>query len=198
MVQGCWRMNDLKLDGISVEQREIIKGQIGREPDNLLGILRYCPFNQPAVLLTHPYRPGKGVFPTSYWLSCPYLVRAVSRLEAGGMIKELSELLRQDQEFRAKLARSHQAYAKLRYSLLTKEERALITNNFPNLLGVLQGSGVGGIVEQKGIKCLHAHLADYLITGENPVGKLVWARLNWPEQCQICQNGADRGETGCD
>lgn len=51
---------------------------------------------------------------------------------------------------------------------------------------VLRDSGVGGINNLEGIKCLHVHLADYLVNKENPVGEKVWDGLDWPEDCHIC------------
>ena len=62
---------------INSELLNLIKKQLGRSPDNLLGIARYCPFGSPAVLVVKPYSKKGIVFPTTYWLSCPYLVKEV-------------------------------------------------------------------------------------------------------------------------
>ena len=38
---------------------------------------------------------------------------------------------------------------------------------------VIKESGVGGIMDFSGIKCLHTHYAHYLVDSNNPVGELV-------------------------
>ncbi|MDI3547998.1 MAG: uncharacterized protein PWR10_1650 [Halanaerobiales bacterium] len=175
-------------------EREIIANQLGREADNLGGIARYCPRGKPAVLLTLPYSKEKWVFPTTYWLSCPYLVKEVSRLEDEGLIGELTQLLKTDEGFRLKLEKAHKRYARKRFSHLKEEDIEALKGESPAILEVLRESGVGGIREKAGIKCLHTHLADFLVEGENPVGEVVWQRLSWPEDCTICQTEDNHNE----
>ena len=160
---------------------KIIKKQLGREPDNLLSIAKKCPFSYPAVLLVKPYE-NSIVFPTTYWLSCPYFVKEVSKIEDRGLIEKLTSKLKEDKEFRSTLKKAHQNYAKKRLSYLDEE----LDDLSEGIREVLVNSGVGGIINKEGIKCLHTHLADYLINGLNPVGKIVFAKLDWPNSCSIC------------
>jgi len=166
--------------------RFIIKFQLGREPHNLIGIAKYCPFNKPAVIITDPFSREYGVFPTTYWLSCPYLVKQVSRLEDKGIISELSKRLQDEQKFKREMKNAHRNYRQQRLQYLSDEDSKNIANISHDIIKVLKESGVGGIRDKKGIKCLHAHLADYLVNGQNPVGKLVWDKLDWPQECDIC------------
>ncbi len=169
-----------------VNEKKIISKQLGREPGNLIGVTRYCPYRKPAVIKTHPYS-DKLVIPTLFWLSCPHLVREVSRIEETGLIKELTTRMKVDQSFREEVDKAHHVYAKERVSLLTDEEIREIKKKSPGILKVLKDAGVGGIMEKEGIKCLHTHLADFLVTGRNPVGEQVWKLVDWPEQCKECE-----------
>lgn len=36
------------------------------------------------------------------------------------------------------------------------------------------------------VKCLHAHLAHHLITGDNPVGEAVLRELGWSDPAKPC------------
>ncbi len=168
------------------ELRSIIKFQLGREPHNLKGVALYCPFYKPAVLVTNPFSKEHGVFPTTYWLSCPYLVKEVSRLEDKGLIRELTDRLQSDPDFKEKMERAHTNYRRQRMKLLQDDFRDDIESLSPDIIRVLKKSGVGGIRDKEGIKCLHTHLADYLVHGQNPAGEIVWKKLDWPEECDLC------------
>lgn len=163
-----------------------IEYQLGRPADNLMDIAVYCPFQKPAVLLTAPYSAEKGVFPTIYWLSCPYLVKEVARMEDKGYVKRFSRMVKEDGDFRERLRTAHKKYAERRMALLSEESQEKIKLISMAIYQVLRDSGVGGINNLEGIKCLHVHLADYLVNKENPVGEKVWDGLDWPEDCHIC------------
>lgn len=167
---------------VSDKNYKLIKKQLGREPDNLLGIAKKCPFNYPAVLLVKPYE-NSVVFPTTYWLSCPYFVKEVSKIEDKGLIQDLTIKLKKDREFRSKLKKAHENYAKTRLSYLDHD----LADLPEGIKDVLVNSGVGGIIDKEGVKCLHTHLADYLVNDLNPVGKIVFDKLNWPNNCSICE-----------
>jgi len=173
--------------------REIIRQQLGRESLNMREVVSYCPFKKPAVIKTFPYLKGRP-FPTLYWLTCPYLVREVSRLEDSGLIKELSLRLRSDSLFKKNMEETHQRYARERFSLLPEKDIIKIREKNPSIIRVLKESGVGGIMKKEGIKCLHTHLADFLISGDNPAGELIDEIVDWPEECYECDNIINRGE----
>jgi len=137
-------------------------------------------------LLTLPYSEENGIFPTIYWLSCPYLVKEVSMLENEGLIKELSSRVTDNKEFRERLMNTHKRYASKRMQLLSEEERNQIKNKSIGMYEVLVESGVGGIMEKDGVKCLHTHLADFLVSKDNILGERVWELTDWPEDCHIC------------
>ncbi len=168
----------------------IIKNQIGRPPRNLMGIAARCSTGEPQVIVTHPvifHGEFPEVFPTLYWLSCPRLVKEISRLEGMGVIEEIQEQVFGDEQLKQDLDQAYQDYADERLALVKDPTLKLLKEGHPAQYEVLIHSGVGGIMNQ-GVKCLHAHFADYLVHGKNPVGRLVAERLGdkMKEECDQC------------
>jgi len=95
--------------------------------------------------------------PTLLWLVDPELSRQVARLESEGGVKRIEA----DVDAAA-LAAAHEDYARRRDALL---------DDAP---GPGPSGGVGGT--RVGVKCLHAHLANFLDGANDPVGREV-ARL---------------------
>ena len=73
---------------ISLSDWDVIAEQIGRRPRGLAGVPVRCSYGFPQVIRVRPLVDGKP-FPTLFWLTCPYLVREVDRLEADGWIGRL-------------------------------------------------------------------------------------------------------------
>lgn len=177
---------------ISKKDRKVIEYQIARKAENLYGIARYCPFHKPAVLITYPYdREKNRLYPTTYWLSCPYLVKKVSQIEDQGLVKELTAKYYNDPDFYQELKKAHRDYARRRIKLLKDTDIKALENKNVNIRQVIYKSGVGGIREDSGVKCLHTHLADFLVHADNPLGKYVWKLVSWPVECDICAIGED-------
>jgi hypothetical protein len=107
---------------------------------------------RPAVLANEPFLDDGTPMPTRYWLCDPDLVAAVSRLESAGGVRQAEAAVD-----RAALATAHDRYA--------AERDARIP---PGWTGPRPSGGVGGT--RVGVKCLHAHLAWWLVGGDDPVG----------------------------
>jgi exopolyphosphatase/guanosine-5'-triphosphate,3'-diphosphate pyrophosphatase len=112
------------------------------------------------VVRNRPTDSGGNPFPTLYWLTCPETVKAVARLESEGWIKRLDERAEIDPDLRTGLRRAHEEYAR---------ERGVLHP------GAESWGGVGGA--KRGVKCLHAHYAYYLVGGPDPIGAWVGGRL---------------------
>lgn len=174
---------------------EIVEMQLEREINNYLKTVFYCPFDFPAVILVNPFI-NNIVAPTIYWLSCPYLNYKIDVLEAEtNLIDTLGQRLNTDSEFKHKVSSSHNRYSCQRRELLDESQLEKAKSISLDLYKTLVDSGVGGIKDKKGIKCLHTHLADYLVNRKNPVGKIVFNKIDWPQNCQICQEGIDEYES---
>ena len=107
-----------------------------------------------------PFDVNGDPFPTTYWLTCPEAVRAVSRVEADGWIARLNERVQRDERFGAALEAAHRGYAADRGEMASDAR---------------SWGGVAGT--RTGVKCLHAHYAHHLAGGSDPVGEEVARRV---------------------
>jgi exopolyphosphatase/guanosine-5'-triphosphate,3'-diphosphate pyrophosphatase len=138
----------------------LVREQLGRTPLTEFTVVARCPDGHPLVIRNHPVDLEGKPFPTLFWLTCPEAVKAVSRLEADGWIKRLDAGATEDRGFADALARAHREYAEER-ARWSEEARAW--------------GGVGG--SRAGLKCLHAHYANHLAGGDDPVGSWVAERV---------------------
>lgn len=139
---------------------EAVREQLQREPTTPFVVVVRCGGGHPLVIRDAPIDAEGHPFPTTYWLTCPTAVKAVSRVESQGWIAELNDRIHEDEEFDAAVEAAHRAYA---------ADRA------QDLAEAATWGGVAGT--RTGIKCLHAHYAYHLAGGDDPVGKLVAERV---------------------
>jgi len=126
-----------------------------RQPLGPFLVARRRPDGAPVVIENAPFLFDGTPMPTRYWLVDPTLRDAISRLEAAGGVRQA-----ESEVDPATLAEAHHRYA-------TERDR-LIEADQP---GPRPSGGVGGT--RTGVKCLHAHLAWWLVGGDDPVG--AWA-----------------------
>jgi hypothetical protein len=131
---------------------------LGRAPAGPFRVVVRRPDGSPVVIENAPWLDDGTPMPTTLWLCDTDLVRQVSRLESDGGVRRLEAAV----DPRA-LAAAHDEYARRREALL--DGRA----------GPVPTGGVGGT--RQGVKCLHAHLANFLDGHDDPVGRLVAAEL---------------------
>ena len=117
---------------------------------------------RPVVIENEPHLRDGTPMPTLLWLVDPALHEAVSRIEGGGGVHRFEDLVDADE-----LQRAHDDYARRRRDATVRSDLAQ------------PSGGVGGT--RVGVKCLHAHLANYLAGHEDPVGELVARDLELPE-----------------
>ncbi len=153
------------------EDRLLVEGQLARPLRGEVGAASRCLHGRVQVIATSPLLEDGSPFPTLFWLTCPLLQRAVSRLEGSGLREQLRRRLEVDTEFAAGLRRAEEDYRRAREEWA---ERLGAADEVRELFG--ERGGIGGTVAG-GLKCLHAHLAHYLATGANPVGAEVAARV---------------------
>ena len=178
-----------------MNELKIVELQLDRKINNFMETAVSCPFGYPAVIKVNPFINNIAA-PTIYWLSCPYLNYEVDRLEAeSDLISKLGERLKFDQEFKKIMEAAHQKYAASRKNILSSEQLQKAKNISEDLYKTLLESGVGGIRNKEGIKCLHTHLADFLVDKLNPAGEIVFKKIDWPESCKICRERVDQFES---
>lgn len=134
--------------------REIIARQLGRPPRALRAVAARCPSGHPSVVQTNPRLEDGTPFPTLYYLTCPNLTSLVGRLEASGLMREMTERLGRDPELAAAYRRAHESYLAQRDAIEPLGHQ-------------VTAGGMPGRV-----KCLHVHLAHTLACGPgvNPFG----------------------------
>jgi len=137
-----------------------VREQLGREPTIPFTVVVRCTGGHPLVIRNAPVDPDGSPFPTTYWLTCPDAVRDVSRLESDGGIGMLNERYDADPPFRGSVDAAHAEAA---------NDRAR------DLPTARTWGGVGGT--RRGVKCLHAHYANHLSGGDDPVGGWVAERI---------------------
>jgi hypothetical protein len=146
------------------DDRRLVERQLGRPPRAFLGVAVRCPFGCPAVTEQSAFDEDGRPFPTQFYVSCRYLVAAISRLEAAGGVERWTRAAEQDPELARSLADAQ------------AEQRAIR----PEL-----AAGIGGATRAGSLKCLHAHCAFALARPGYELGDRVLAELPsvWPESC---------------
>jgi len=167
-----------------MDDRALVERQLGRPPRAFGRVAVRCPYGAPAVTEQEPYDARGEPFPTTYYLTCPSLVAAVSRLEAAGGVERWSAELERDGALAADLERA------------TAEQRALRTELAAGRTGRDAGAslelGIGGTRNPSRLKCLHAHAAYALARPGYRLGERVLAELAplWPgDRC--CSRAAE-------
>lgn len=145
-----------------------MRRQLGRAPRGSWKVARRCDCGRPQVIRTEPRLEDGTPFPTLWWLTCPKLSAKVGRLESNGWMADFNRRLEEDPELHRALELSTAEYIRLRDEL-----EPLGRDTHP-----------GGSPDR--VKCLHAHTAHYLVSGDNPAGAAVLAELGWADPDQPC------------
>jgi hypothetical protein len=158
--------------------RAVVARQIGREPRAFRRVVVRCPFGLPAVTEQSPYDPTGEPFPTTYYVTCRYLVAAISRLEAAGGVERWTTAAHDDPELAASLAAAHDESRAVR--------RELAGDETGRDGGASLDLGVGGAARASGsLKCLHAHAGFALARPGYELGRRIVAEIEplWPDRC---------------
>jgi len=148
---------------VSRDDAAVVAAQLGRRPRDVHGVAHRCPCGNPDVIETEP-RLGDGTpFPTLFYVTCRRLSRAISGLEATGLMREMTDRLADDTALARGYQGAHERYLERRESL----------GAVPELAGV----SAGGMPTR--VKCLHVLIGQALAEGEgvNPLGDEALARL---------------------
>jgi hypothetical protein len=144
--------------------REVVALQLGREPRAFRRVAVRCPFGRPAVTEQHPFTPDGEPFPTTFWLTCPFLVTAVSRIESEGGVERWTRAAAEDPALGESLRAANEEQRRLRPEI---------------------DAGVGGGTRGGSLKCLHAHAAFALANPGYVLGERILddVQPRWPDRC---------------
>jgi hypothetical protein len=116
----------------------VVSWQLGRPAQPFRRVAVRCAYGFPAVTEQPPFTADGRPFPTTYYLTCPWLVAGIARLEAGGGV--------------ARWGRAAAADPQLAKSLADADAEQRATR--PEL-----DVGIAGTRSPGALKCLHAHAA---------------------------------------
>ncbi len=156
-------------------EKQTVEIQLNRKVRSNVNVVAKCHFDLPVVVDVPKNLDDGTPFPTMYWLTCPMYVKKVSTLESNGMVKDLDKQLVDNKKLNKLWRKRQKSY---------ENERNKKYKNLTNTISPI--GGVGGTT--KSIKCLHSHLADELVSGENVIGKVVLESVggcNCIEPCVI-------------
>jgi hypothetical protein len=143
--------------------RAVVAAQLGRPPRAIRSVAHRCPCGNPDVVQTSPRLPSGEPFPTLYYLTCPRAAAAIGTLEASGLMREMTERLRTDDELARRYQAAHDSY------LAERDDIAEVAE--------IAGVSAGGMPNR--VKCLHVLVGHALAVGPgvNPLGDEALARL---------------------
>jgi hypothetical protein len=125
-----------------------------------MAVAHRCPCGLPDVAETAPRLADGSPFPTLYYLTCPRANAAVSKLEASGLMREMTARLADD-SLRRRYEAAHRDYLSRRDAAARSAGVEPLPPGTPS---------AGGMPER--VKCLHALAAHELATGAaNPFGR---------------------------
>ena len=143
--------------------RAVVAEQLGRPPRAIRDVAHRCPCGNPDVVETSPRLPAGTPFPTLYYLTCPRAASAIGRLESSGLMSEMTDRLRTDEDLAARYRAAHESYLARRLEL----------GDVPEIAGI----SAGGMPTR--VKCLHVLVGHALAAGPgvNPLGDEALALL---------------------
>ncbi len=143
----------------SAAEREQVAELLGRPPMGGFEVVVRSLDGAPAVLRNEPLLPDGTPMPTRYWLCDPALRAAIGTLESHGGVR------------RAEAEVDAEAVAATHAAAAAERDAALPSTH----VGPQPSGGVGGT--RTGVKCLHAHYANWLAGASDPVGAWVHTEL---------------------
>lgn len=146
----------------TAEELATIEQMVGRPLNGRCAVVVRRRDGRPVVIENEPHLRDGTPMPTLYWLIDSELNEAVSRIEGASGVHRYEELVDAEE-----LVRTHDDYRRRR-------EAATVHRD-----AIAPRGGVGGT--RVGVKCLHAHLANYLAGNDDPVGQLVAGEVAVPD-----------------
>lgn len=147
---------------------DIVHRQLSRKPRGMVAVGARCVCGRPLAVITRPCLEDGTPFPTTFYLTSPEAVKAVSRIEAEGFMRECNALLKNDVKIAEQYKNASESYKAFRHALALR-----LKDSEEHILDI----SAGGMPDR--VKCLHALLAQTLVMGKgvNPIGDIVLNRI---------------------
>ncbi|NDK31057.1 DUF501 domain-containing protein [Nesterenkonia haasae] len=159
--------------------------QLGRPVRDVVEIPSRCVCGNPLVAATSP-RLSNGIpFPTTFYLTHPTVTAAVSRLEAAGVMTEMTARLSDDPQLAEQYRNAHEHY-------LAERER-IRKKAGVDPVWEIEGITAGGMPTR--VKCLHVLAGHALAAGPgvNPLGDQTLDLISseWTADTCTCETAWD-------
>ena len=102
---------------LAENDRATVAAQLGRTPRAIRAVAHRCPCGLPDVIESSPRLPDGTPFPTLYYLTCPRASAAIGRLEASGLMAEMTDHLASDTTLADRYRMAHESYLRRREQL---------------------------------------------------------------------------------
>lgn len=157
---------------------DIVHRQLSRMPRGMVAVGARCVCGRPLAVITRPCLEDGTPFPTTFYLTSPEAVKAVSRIEAEGFMRECNALLKNDVKIAEQYKNASESYKAFRHALALR-----LKDSEEHILDI----SAGGMPDR--VKCLHALLAQTLVMGKgvNPIGDIVLNRIVDEFDSSVCR-----------
>ena len=172
------RAQELLATPATPDQIAVVNQQLGRFPRGMVAVGARCVCGNPLAVVTRPQLEDGTPFPTTCYLTSPEAVKAVSRLEADGIMSDWNTELGSDPDLASAYCRAHELYLAFRSALAQR-----LSDDESHIVGI----SAGGM--PKRVKCLHALTAQSLVMGPgvNPLGDRVLGLVRPVFDPQVCR-----------
>ena len=172
------RVQELLATPATPDQVAVVNRQLGRYPRGMVAVGARCVCGNPLAVVTRPQLEDGTPFPTTCYLTSPEAVKAVSRLEADGVMADWNAELGSDPDLASAYRRAHELYLAFRSALAQR-----LGDDESRIAGI----SAGGM--PKRVKCLHALTAQSLVMGSgvNPLGDRVLGLVRQAFDPQVCR-----------
>lgn len=164
--------------------------QLGRQLAIRYQVAAECEYGWPNVLRNLPVGTSGEPNPNLYYLCCPWLRRELARLEDAGFIGELQRMIAADSELSSDLRQAQSQHA--------QEYRTEVM-----ACGLAEADGeflIAGAREPLLLKCLHAHMAFYLVHPDYRLGMKIAGAIGTlscaDERCAAWMDEIRSGDSG--
>lgn len=175
LLPGLTPLSDSDVECLSTRQLFVRPEHLRRQA---ISCGRRCEYGWPQAVLSDPLRGTKMADMT--WLTCPLLAMEIEKYEAEGAVRQYNESCFENEDMQKQLREMHFAHRDLRRRLVAGRDSEL--DQVRERLGseavdLIMGRGLDFDPNSNRLRCLHAHVADYLVRGTNQIGKQVLADL---------------------
>ena len=110
---------------VDPRDRAVVEAQLGRPPRAIREVVHRCTCGLVDVIETNPRLPDGTPFPTLFYLTCPRASKEIGRLEASGLMREMTGRLHDDPP-----SALHRLFEQRRQDVFKRQVLHMIEKNF--------------------------------------------------------------------